>query len=400
MNDNILGFASGFTLQISQAKVKFGGAVNTSERDFSARLFAFKTTSRTNYNLLYSALDTLFAPQHIGDGGFEIDEITNKSDKYDANERLYAGYLMIDVPFKNLRLIAGARLEDNRQKLNSFDQQDRPVKVDLKNSDILPSVNLTYNLSAATNLRTALSRTVSRPEFRELAPFAFYDFSTVSVVYGNPELKRALVTNFDIRFETFPNAGEILSASIFYKNFTDAIEEVIVPTTELTRSYDNADKARNYGFELEMRKSLRFLSAALSNFSVTGNYSWIQSEVDLQGSITAIAKKNRRLQGQSPFMINLGLLYTSLQRGTSVSLLYNRFGKRIAQVGSLYDDDIIETPRDLVDFTLSQNLGVLYEFKISAKDILRQEQEFMQADRKVKGNQKGSTYSVGLSVKY
>lgn len=404
MNDDNWDFASDFTLQLSQAKLKFGGLFNTGNRDFSARVFAYKTTSQTDFRLLYSDLDTLFAPQHVGARGFEIDEITNKADKYDTSQQLSAGYFMIDLPFqlwsKNLRLIAGARVENNEQKLNSFDQQNRPVHVDLKKTDVLPSVNLTYNLSAAANVRAAFSQTVSRPEFRELAPFAFFDFSTVSVIYGNPDLRRALIRNYDMRFEMFPNIGEILSASIFYKDFTDAIEEVIVPTTELTRSYGNADKARNYGFELEMRKSLRFLGNTFSNFSLTANYSWIQSKVDLKGSSLAIAKDGRRLQGQSPYMINLGLLYTGLQRGTSVSLLYNRFGERIAQVGSLYDDDIIEMPRDLVDFTLSQNFGDRYEFKISAKDILSQKQEFMQADRKVKGNQKGSTYSAGLSVKY
>jgi outer membrane receptor protein involved in Fe transport len=404
MNDANASFGSDFTLQLSQAKLKFGGLISNGERDFSARLFAFKTTAQTDFRLLYSDLDTLFAPHHIGGRGFEIDEITNKSDKYDASERLYAGYFMVDVPFqlwsKNLRLIAGARMESNEQKLNSFDLQDRRVHVDLSKTDILPSVNLAYSFSNSTNLRVAISQTVSRPELRELAPFAFFDFSNVGVVYGNPNLKRTHIRNFDLRFETFPNPGEILSASIFFKNFTDAIEEVIVPTSELTRSYGNADKARNYGLELEMRKSLRFLGNALSNFSFTGNYSWIASKVDLAGSSLAIAKENRRLQGQSPYMINFGLLYTSLQRGTTVSLLYNRFGERIAQVGSLYDDDIIEMPRNLVDFTLSQNFGDRYELKISAKDILSQEQEFMQADRKVKGNQKGSTYSVGLSVKY
>jgi TonB-dependent receptor len=300
---------------------------------------------------------------------------------------------------KNLRLIAGARLESNNQKLDSFDQQDREVKVDLSNTDVLPSLNLTYNINNAANIRAAFSQTVSRPEFRELAPFAFYDFSTVSVVYGNPNLKRALIRNVDVRFEMFPNVGEILSASVFYKNFTDAIEEVIVPTTELTRSYGNADQARNYGFELELRKSLKFLAADLSNFSMTSNYSWIQSEVNLTGSTQAIAKNKRRLQGQSPYMINLGLLYNNAA-GTSVSLLYNRFGQRIAQVGSLYDDDIIEMPRDLVDFTLAQNFANRYELKISAKDILRQQQEFFQAERRVKSNQKGSTYSIGLSMKF
>lgn len=403
LHDDNKGWASDFSLQVAQTKVKMGGAFNRVDRDFAARVFAFKTTSQTDTRLLYSALDTLFAPSHLGGNGFEIDEITNKSDQYDASERLAAGYFMIDVPFqlwqRNLRLIAGARVESNNQKLNSFDLQDRLVKVNLENTDILPSVNLTYNLSGAANLRAAFSQTVSRPEFRELAPFAFYDFSTVSVVYGNPNLRRALVKNFDLRFEMFPNAGEILSASIFYKNFTDAIEEVIVPTTELTRSFGNADHARNYGFEVELRKSLKFASRNLSNFSLTGNYSRIQSEVDLQGSTQAIAKSKRRLQGQSPYTVNLGLLYNN-SHGSSVSLLYNRFGQRIAQVGSLYDGDIIEMPRHLLDFTVAQTLGERYELKLTAKDVLRQEQEFIQAGRKVKGNQKGSTYGMGLSVKF
>jgi outer membrane receptor protein involved in Fe transport len=168
----------------------------------------------------------------------------------------------------------------------------------------------------------------------------------------------------------------------------------------LTRSYANSDKARNYGLEVEMRKSLRFLTTSLSDFSVTGNYSWIQSKVDLKGSEYAIAKEGRRLQGQSPYTINLGLLYSNGRSGTSASLLYNRFGERIAQVGSLYDDDIIEMPRDFVDFTLSQNFTDRYEIKFSAKDILGHEQEFLQAGRKVKGNLKGSTYAVGLSMKF
>jgi hypothetical protein len=145
---------------------------------------------------------------------------------------------------------------------------------------------------------------------------------------------------------------------------------------------------------------LQFLAAALANFSVTSNYSWIKSAVDLKGSSQAIAKSKRRLQGQSPYMANMGLLYNSPALGTSVSLLYNRFGERIAQVGSLYDDDIIEMPRDVIDFTLAQSFWERYEIKISGKDLLGKEQEFVQAGRKVKGNQKGSTYAVGLAMKF
>jgi len=403
MNDDIRSLATDFSVPIATGKIKLGGMHQRSERDFTARNFAFKTTAQTNSTFLYSALEDLFVEEHLGDRGFVIDEITNKSDKYDANEKLSAGYLMFDLPFqiwqKNLRMIAGVRVESNEQKLNSFDLQDRPVAVKVKNTDVLPAMNLTYSFSDAANLRAAYSRTVSRPEFRELAPFAFYDFSTLSVIYGNPELRRALVTNYDLRFEVFPSVGEIFSASVFYKNFDDAIEEVIVPTTELTRSFGNAERAKNFGFELEARKSLDFVSKKLANFSATGNYTWVDSKVNVAASNSAIGKKNRRLQGQSPYMINFGMLYNNFNFGTSVSVLYNRFGERIAQVGSLYDADIVEQPRDLFDVTLTQNFATRYEIKISAKDIWGKEQVFVQDGRKVKGNLKGSTYSVGLSVK-
>ncbi len=404
MSDNLGSFGSDFSMQLGGLKLKTGGLYNESDREFSARNFAFKVTSQTDFNILYSDLNNLFAEEHIGDRGFVIDEITNKSDKYDASEKQFAGYLMFDAPFqvwnKSLRLIAGARVEDNTQKLDSFDAQDRAVKVNLENTDILPAVNLSYNLNSSTNLRAAFSRTVSRPEFRELAPFGFYDFSTVSVIYGNPELRRALISNYDLRFEVFPRAGEILSASVFYKDFTGAIEEVIVPVSELTRSFDNASKAKNYGFELEVRKALDFISRALANFSATGNYTWVDSRVDVAGSATSLARTGRRLQGQSPYAINLGLLYTDLNFGTSVSVLYNRFGERVAQVGALNQDDIVELPRDLIDITVSQNLAQRYEIKVSAKDILGQEQVFKEGDLKVRGNNRGSTYSVGLSMRF
>ncbi len=400
MQDDIRSLSTDFTLPLATSKMKLGGLLSRSERDFSARNFAFKTTTQTDSRLLFSPLEEIFDNENLGDGGFVLDEVTNKSDKYAAEEKLYAGYLMFDLPVqKNLRMIAGARVESNTQNLNSFDAQDRPIAIALKNVDVLPALNLTYSLSNATNVRAAYSRTVSRPELRELAPFAFYDFSTLSVIYGNPDLRRALVTNYDVRFEVFPSLGEIFSASVFYKNFADAIEEVIVPTTELTRSYGNADRAKNFGFELEARKSLNFVSAKLADFAVTANYTWVDSKVDLAGSSTALRKEARRLQGQSPYMINLGLQYQNFNFGTSVSVLYNRFGERIAQVGSLYDADIIETPRDLIDVTFTQNFASRYEIKFSAKDVLGQEQIFSQGGRKVKGNLRGSTYGVGLSVK-
>ena len=405
MTDDVRSAGLDLSLPVGGAKIKFGGLHNTSERDFAARVFAYKTTRTTDPRLVYSEIDTLFAPNHIGGAkGFQIEEATKQSDAYDASEKLYAGYLMIDLPFrmwnKNLRLIAGTRVESNEQRLDSYDQQSRPVHVDLDKTDILPAVNFTYSITEATNVRAAFSQTVSRPEFRELAPFAFFDFSTYSVIYGDPTLRRALIKNFDLRFETFPNVGEVFSASLFYKNFTDAIEEVIVPGGELIRSYANADKARNYGIEIEMRKSLRFIGNTFSNFSMTANYALIDSKVDLESANRAVvAKKGRRLQGQSPYTVNLGLLYTNERLGNSVSLLYNRFGERISQVGSLFDGDVMEQPRNLFDLTVAQNFWEKYEIKFAVKDVLGKEQVFTQDGQQVKGNHKGTTYSMGVSVK-
>ena len=133
------------------------------------------------------------------------------------------------------------------------------VNVNQRNNDYLPSLNLTYSLTDKSNLRGSVSQTVSRPELREIAPFGFIDFVTEGQLSGNPELKESLIQNYDLRYEIFPDAGEIASVSLFYKHFDQPIEKVIVPTlTAAIPSYtfDNATKgAVNYGVEFELRET-------------------------------------------------------------------------------------------------------------------------------------------------
>ncbi len=90
--------------------------------------------------------------------------------------------------------------------------------------DVLPSLNLVYALSDRTNLRAAYGRTLARPSFRELAPYAVFELRTNRVFLGNPDLRRTLVDNADLRFEWFSRPGEILAASVYYKRFQDPIE--------------------------------------------------------------------------------------------------------------------------------------------------------------------------------
>jgi outer membrane receptor protein involved in Fe transport len=86
--------------------------------------------------------------------------------------------------------------------------------------DILPSLALNYLLTPDQNLRFAATQTVSRPEYRELSPIAFFEQVGFAVTQGNPALTRALIQNLDLRWEWFPRGGEILSAGVFYKHFT------------------------------------------------------------------------------------------------------------------------------------------------------------------------------------
>ena len=94
----------------------------------------------------------------------------------------------------------------------------------------MPSVNLTYALGELdaiklTNLRVGYSRTIARPVFREKAPFRSFNFEWLETLKGNPDLGETTIDNVDLRLERFPNLGEVVSASVFYKRFTDPIEQ-------------------------------------------------------------------------------------------------------------------------------------------------------------------------------
>jgi len=182
--------------------------------------------------------------------------IGNNSTSYTANALLNAGYVMYDGKFsEKLKLTAGARAENYDQQLLAKNQ----ANIELKNLDFLPSALLTYSAGKKINLRLAYSQSVNRPEFRELASYSVFDYDNFVVVRGNPNLKRSLVKNYDIRFESFPTTGEIVSFSMFLKDFENPIEQVNSGNDVL--SYQNADKARTYGAEIELRKRLGFIGS-------------------------------------------------------------------------------------------------------------------------------------------
>lgn len=391
-----------------EVKSKLGVFYNKSTRNFSARLFAPKLVDPNNFMLIYQSPDSLFRQENIDTNKILYYELTRQSDAYDASEDVAAGYMMLDIPIGKLRTVIGARLESNLSKLSSFDQIGDPIQRNINKNDLLPSVNLTYALSQRVNIRAGYYQSISRPEFREIAPFSFYDFAEQVFTIGNPELERNLIRNFDLRFEYFPQAGELLSLSLFYKKFDSPIEEVFVPNSggdNRIKTFQNAKSgANNYGIELEARKNLGFIGKPFRYFSINTNVSLINSKVDLSGIGTTATNLERRLQGQSPYTINAGMYYDNPDLGTSINLSYNRFGKRISEVGLEGLSDIEENGRDVLDISIIQKLFRNFEVKLMVKDLLAQDYEYSQ---KVKGKEEmfkkinaGMGLSLGLSFKY
>ncbi|OYZ58574.1 MAG: hypothetical protein B7Y19_01855, partial [Sphingobacteriales bacterium 24-40-4] len=211
-----------------QSTFKIGALKQFKQRDFNARIFNYIFVGPSVFEKSYTSLpkDEIFAPANINENGFILSEFTNNTDSYDANSDLNAGFLMMDNKFgEKFRISYGARFEQFAQTLNAIDFSGQAIAAKQDNFDVLPSANLTYSLNAKSNIRLSGSQTVSRPEFRELALFNYYDFISQTSVTGNPNLKRAKIFNGDLRYELYPSAGETFTVSAFYKNFNDPIEQ-------------------------------------------------------------------------------------------------------------------------------------------------------------------------------
>lgn len=408
--DKTRGVSFDLTIPTSYAKYKFGSLYEEKKRDFTSRLISVIINASgngfTDFNLLYLPLNEIFAPENFRRNGFSIEEYQNGSNNYTAKQDVFSTYGMIELPFyfldQEFNFVGGARLENSLQQINSFDLSGQiPLSNQLKKVDILPSANLIYRISPITNLRLGYSQTVNRPELRELASFAYFDYATQTSVRGNPNLQRALIRNYDLRFEIFPGVGELISASVFYKSISDAIEKVVVTGSALgsERTFTNSDKAKIYGFELEGRFTLAFLGSYFNNFSLNGNYSWIKSAVTVKGTETTIPREERPLQGQSPYVLNFGLYFTEPTIGTTFGILYNRIGERIVEVATAYEEDVTEQPRDLVDIVISQPFLDNFEVKLGIKDLLSQEHVFTQGNKKSRVNSSNTGISLGISYK-
>jgi Outer membrane protein beta-barrel family/CarboxypepD_reg-like domain len=397
--------------------LKLGGSNLTRFRDFNSRIFRYNITNLNSFVAANAQkpVGAAFYYDNMGQNGYVLEEFTNNQDKYFGISVLNAAYGMMDNKFGAFRFIWGLRAENFQQLLTSKTQTgERAVRLTEK-WDFLPSGNMILNVDDKQNIRVAASRTVARPEFREIAEFAFFDYEMNYGVKGDTALRRSSILNYDVRYEIYPKAGESISLGAFVKDFTDPIEFRLDPSSNADSRryfYQNALSARTIGLEFEVRKTLEFLAPALKNFSFFGNYTYLQSEVvfnDLSASNKEV-KANRPLQGQSPYLVNAGLQYSS--NVFNASVLYNRVGERLTLVGNEEFPNVYERPRNQLDIQLAHKvLDGKGEFKINFADILNNSFYFYEnldsktsftegVDRLFNSYKQGATITVGFTYDF
>ena len=433
LNEKIYSFKSDVSRQFNlnthnKMDIKVGGYYQQRSREFTSRSLGYIKYGAVGGDvafkdsLLTLAPNQIFANQNMGllyqgAGGFALTDATKYTDSYLASSKLTAGYLMFDNRYKeSLRLIWGVRAENYNQVLQTNLDKNKQLKLDTTQLDILPSGNLVISLTPKQNVRVCYSQTINRPEFRELAPFSFFDFETQFVTSGNPNLKRAKIHNYDLRYEYYPGKGQLITATGFYKDFINPIEQVMRNDVSNEISYSNAKRAKNYGVELEFRVLLGSLfkrdsCKLLNNLTLYSNVAYIKSSVDVSG--ISATYSSRPMQGQSPYVFNAGLLYNNSDLGLSLSAAVNRIGNRIAIVGSYIEPDIWEQGRTVLDFqvgkTFMKNKNL--ELKLNFRDGLAQNQYLFQdrnnnqkldlkTDDVIRVRKYGSTLSVSVSYKF
>jgi TonB-dependent receptor len=424
--DNIdakINFELPFEFLGQKSKVKFGGSFTKKNRDQNDKRFDFND-GNSSFTTFHGNINDYFGDGNIGQDAItwpskfglyasneEIDDLANS---YTADQTVSAAYGMLDLKFFNkLKILAGARIEITDLNVGSLIPDEE--KTNLSETDILPAINLNYELGPDMNLRAAYTKTLARPTFRELAPFASFDFLGSEIIVGNPDLKRTLVDNLDLRWEFYPAPGEIISFSTFYKHFTNPIEKtfnVEAANPELT--WRNQSQAKVYGFEAEIRKSLGFVPA-LRNFKLGANFTYVMSEVDVDPQelysmrlTEPDAPDTRVMAGQSPYIINTMLSFNSDSLGLSANLSYNISGRRLHIVIVGGTPNIFEQPAGQLNFNVNKKLGKNWSLKIAAKNLLNPvfKQTYTRWDEEstwkgeeyiYRSYQKGITYSVGIT---
>ena len=410
-----------FKLNELDQEIKAGYSFQATDRDFREyRYDVYEGSSTERYTEFNGDDVAYFSNLGVVNNDFENPVIgtyfllaSSERSNYDAAQDISAWYVMVNLRLTPwLNIIGGVREESIEMEVISQDPGSPEGR--LNNKDLLPSINTVFSLGEKSNLRLAYTNTIARPTFRELAPYVSFDFAGDNLFRGSSIIERTLIKNLDARYELYPNSGEVISMSFFYKWLEQPIERIIDPTfgggsSTLNETIQNVPSGNVYGVEFELRKNLGFISDNLKDFSFSSNLTFVKSEVDISDKEMIIirtikddAKSTRPLLGQSPFIINLDLAYSNSENGFSSTLSYNYFDDRLSKVTIGAAPDIYEEGFGTFNIALNKEIGKYLTFKLSGKNLLnsyfKEKVTFKGQEYIYYGYKEGRSY--GISVSY
>jgi TonB-dependent receptor len=360
-------------------KLKVGGSLSAKTRNFEQRRFHLEPSPLapgffcgTVYRR--DCPDALFTPANVEAQNLLLYEDTAPEDAYRAKLGVYAAYGMLDLGITPvLRVVGGVRAEITRQELDPYPQApgaaDKPAER-FRSTDFLPAASVGYQTTKSTKLRVSFAQTLARPQIRELAPFAYAPYYGARPFAGTPGLKITHISNYDTRFEYYPTLREVLAFSFFAKTFRDPIENIVLASGGGIVKPQNSKGARLVGIELEARKSLDVLTAALKDLTLIANLTLARSKIELEKTnLTSVTNFQRPMINQAPYVINLALDYENEPLGLTARALYNVSGKKIVEVGSGVPD-AYEQPKHQVDLTVSKDVGKHVAVRLNAVNVL------------------------------
>ncbi len=390
--------------------LRAGGFYRDRRRTSAYRRFGFKLQPAGR-----TALDTSLPPEsllvdeNIKPGYFELEEGTRENDMYRARQQIRAGYMMGDVTvLKSVTLAGGARYEVSEQAVESkspFVTNAHETDARLRTDDILPALNATWRATSNLNVRAAYSKTLNRPELRELSPFDMYNYEIGISEAGNPLLQATTIESYDTRAEFFPSPGEVFAVSLFRKALPRPIESSLQGAGgNKVKIPVNGRDGSLKGFELEARSGLARVSRRLRRVAASANYSRVDSKAKLRSSIDdngAALYTEAPLQGQSSYSLNLGLYYDdgSLFDG---ALLFGSFGKRLSERGVSGTPgaplpDVYEYPPLSLDTTVGCKVARGLRMKLAVENILERGTEYHQLDKIHRRTDPGRSFSLSIS---
>jgi outer membrane receptor protein involved in Fe transport len=384
-----------------QSSIKLGGLFRSTDRNADTRAYAISAAG------IADSIREL-QPEEIFDGRFNGSNIFDiaplaQGGSYTARDHLGAGFAMAEIALgEHFRLIGGARYEADHLEVDAFSTLGTPVFTPKVWNDLLPSLALNIKVTETQQIRLSATRTLARPEYRELSPIKSRDVLNGDDTQGNENLSRTRISNFDARWELYPQTGEVLSFGLFAKRFDLPIERVYRAAGSGTRTvfYTNARSADNFGAELEARKNLDFIASPLEAFTLFTNLTVMKSTIHLfQDTQSSATNLNRRMVGQAPYVVNAGLTYTSGSGASSATLLFNRVGDRIDAAGDVPLPDVVELARNVMDFSLRIGLTGNLMLRADAKNILDSPFRIMQGTATREWYKAGRVVQAGFQIR-